>query len=58
MMPAKKEDFDKPQFQVSEGYTKGNPSTVDENPEFKNRFFNDEYKKNYVYGVSSETEKK
>jgi hypothetical protein len=57
MMPAKKEDFNKPQ--VSEGYTKANPSTVQEKPEFQNRFFSDEYKNNYVYGVSSaEMEKK
>jgi hypothetical protein len=55
MMPDKKEDFDKPA--VSEGYTKGNPSTVDDKPEFKNRFFSDEYKNNYVYGVSTEAEK-
>jgi hypothetical protein len=54
MMPSKKEELNKPM--VSEGYTKANPSTVEEQPEFKNRFFQDEYKKNYVYGVSS-TEK-
>lgn len=52
MMPSKKEDFNKPQPKVSEGYTKANPSTVDEKPEFKNRFFQDEFKANYVYGVS------
>jgi len=57
-MPSKKSDFNKPQVSVSEGYTKENPSTVDEKPEFKNRFFSDEYKNNYVYGVSSEKEKK
>jgi hypothetical protein len=56
MMPSKKSDFNKT---VSEGYTKGNPSTVEEKPEFQNRFFSDEYKNNYVYGVSSsETGKK
>lgn len=52
-MPSKREDLDK-QPVTSEGYTKGNPSMVDENPEFKNRFFSDEYKKNYVYGVENQ----
>ena len=47
-MPSKKEDFSK--VTVSEGYTRENPSTVDANPEFKNRFFQDEYKQNYEYG--------
>ena len=52
MMPSTKEELNKT---ITERYTKGNPSTVDEKPEFKNRFFSDEYKNNYVYGVSSET---
>ena len=46
MMPTKREEIDK----VSEGYTRGGK----DDKEFSNKFFQDEYKQNYEYGVKEE----